>query len=80
MKYLFRLSFLIIAMTLTTVTAGADKYSRAWKEVDRLIEKDLPESAAEEINLIWDMAAKDNDSRPTYVGTVWYRRGKGNLR
>ena len=74
MRYLFRLSFLIIVMTLTTVTASADKYSRAWKEVDKLIEKDLPESAAEEINLIWDMAAKDNDSRQMLKSAVYLTR------
>ena len=74
MRYLFRFSLLIIAMTLTTVTASADKYSRAWKEVDKLIEKDLPESAAKEINDIWDMAAKDNDSRQMLKSAVYLTR------
>ena len=74
MRYLFRLSFLIITMTLTTVTASADKYSRAWKEVDKLIEQDLPESAAEEINHIWDMAANDNDSRQMLKSAVYLTR------
>jgi hypothetical protein len=37
-------------MTLTTATASADKYGRAWKKVEQLIEQDLPESAEKEIN------------------------------
>ena len=63
MRYLLRISFLIIIMTLTTATASADKYSRAWKKVDKFMKEDLPESAAKEINNIWDMAAKDRNSR-----------------
>ena len=59
MRYLLRISILIIIMTLTCSSASADKYSRAWKKVDALIKQDLPESAAEEINRIWDMAAGD---------------------
>ena len=63
MRYLLRISFLIIIMTLTTATASADKYSRAWKKVEKFMKEDLPESAAKEINHIWDMAAKDGDGR-----------------
>ena len=63
MRYLLRLSFLIIIMTLTTATASADKYSRAWKKVEKFVKEDLPESAAKEINNIWDMAAKENNGR-----------------
>lgn len=58
-----RISFLIIIMTLTTATASADKYSRAWKKVEKFMNEDLPESAAKEINHIWDMAARDGDGR-----------------
>ena len=58
-------------MTLTTVTASADKYSRAWKKVEECIKKDLPESAAKEINRIWDMAAKDNDGRQMLKSAVY---------
>ena len=49
MRYLLRITFLIIIMTLTTATASADKYSRAWKKVDKFMKEDLPESAAKEI-------------------------------
>ena len=63
MRRFVRLTLLIIIMTLTTATASADKYSSAWKKVEQLIDKDLPESAAKEINRIWDMAARDNDGR-----------------
>ena len=71
MRYLIRLSFLIIIMTLTSAAASADKYSRAWKKVDELIEKDLPESAAKETSRIWDMAAKDGDSRQLLKSAVY---------
>ena len=63
MRHLVKITLLIIIMTLTTVTASADKYSRAWKKVENYIKEDLPESAAKEINHIWDMAAKDGDGR-----------------
>ena len=74
MRYLLRITFLIIIMTLTTATASADKYSRAWKKVDKLIEEDLPESAAKEINAIWDMAARDNDGRQMLKSAVYLTR------
>lgn len=74
MRYLFRIAFLIIIMTLTTATASADKYSRAWKKVDKLIEEDLPESAAKEINSIWDMAARDGDGRQMLKSAVYLTR------
>ena len=74
MRHLFRISFLIIIMTLTTATASADKYSRAWKKVDKLIEEDLPESAAKEINSIWDMAARDGDGRQMLKSAVYLTR------
>ena len=63
MRHLLKITILIIIMTLTTATASADKYSRAWNKVDEFMKKDLPESAAKEINHIWDMAARDNDGR-----------------
>ena len=69
-----RISILIIIMTLTCSSASADKYSRAWKKVDAFIEKDLPESAAKEINNIWDMAAKDNDGRQMLKSAVYLTR------
>ena len=71
MRRLFKTTLLIIIMTLTTVTASADKYSRAWKKVEEYIKKDLPESAAKEINHIWDMAAKDNDGRHMLKSAVY---------
>ena len=37
MRYLLRIITLIIIMTLTTATASADKYSRAWEKVEKLI-------------------------------------------
>lgn len=74
MRYLLRISILIIIMTLTCSSASADKYSRAWKKVDAFIEKDLPESAAKEINNIWDMAAKDDDSRQMLKSAVYLTR------
>lgn len=74
MRYLLRISFLIIIMTLTCSSASADKYSRAWKKVDAFIEKDLPESAAKEINIIWDMAAKDGDGRQMLKSAVYLSR------
>ena len=69
-----RISILIIIMTLTCSSASADKYSRAWKKVDALIKQDLPESAAEEINRIWDMAAGDNDGRQMLKSAVYLTR------
>ena len=74
MRYLLRISILIIIMTLTCSSASADKYSRAWKKVDAFIEKDLPESAAKEINNIWDMAAKDDDGRQMLKSAVYLTR------
>ena len=74
MRYLLRISILIIIMTLTCSSASADKYSRAWKKVDAFIEKDLPESAAKEINNIWDMAAKDGDGRQMLKSAVYLTR------
>lgn len=74
MRYLLRISFLIIIMTLTCSSASADKYSRAWKKVDAFIEKDLPESAAKEINAIWDMAAKDGNGRQMLKSAVYLTR------
>ena len=71
MRYLLRITFLIIIMSLTTVTASADKYSRAWKKVEKLINEDLPESAAKEIDHIWDMAAKDKDGRQMLKSAVY---------
>ena len=71
MRYLLRISFLIIIMTLTTATASADKYSRAWKKVEKFVKEDLPESAAKEINNIWDMAAKENNGREMLKSTAY---------
>ena len=71
MRYLLRISFLIIIMTLTTATASADKYSRAWKKVEKYIKEDLPESAAKEVNNIWDMAARDGDGRQMLKSAVY---------
>ena len=70
MRYLKRI-ILIIIMTLTTATAGADKYSRAWEKVDNYIKEDLPESAAKVINQIWDMAAADGDGRQMLKSAVY---------
>ena len=71
MRRLFKITILIIIMTLTTATASADKYSRAWKKVENYIKEDLPESAAKEINNIWDMAAKDRDGRQMLKSAVY---------
>ena len=71
MRCLCKITLLIIIMTLTTATASADKYSRAWKKVEKLIKDDLPESAAKEINQIWDMAAEDNDGRQMLKSAVY---------
>ena len=71
MRRLFRITILIIIMTLTTSTASADKYSRAWKKVEKFIREDLPESAATEINHIWDMAAQDRDGRQMLKSAVY---------
>ena len=71
MRYLLRIITLIIIMTLTTATASADKYSRAWEKVEKLIEEDQPESAAKIINQIWDMAANDNDGRQMLKSAVY---------
>ena len=71
MRRLCKLILLIIIMTLTTVTASADKYSRAWEKVEKLIKEDQPESAAKIINQIWDMAASDNDGRQMLKSAVY---------
>ena len=71
MRQLFRISFLVIIMVFSTVTASADKYSRAWKKIDKLIERDLPESAAKEIIRLWDMAAGDNEYRQMLESAVY---------
>ena len=71
MRRLTKITLLIIIMTLTTATASADKYSRAWKKVENYIKEDLPESAAKEINNIWDMAAKDRDGRQMLKSAVY---------
>ena len=71
MRHLVKITLLIIIMTLTTATASAEKYDRAWKKVEQLIKEDLPESAAKEINLIWDMAAKDDDGRQMLKSAVY---------
>ena len=71
MRRLCKITLLIIIMTLTTATASADKYSRAWKKVENYIKEDLPESAAKEIYNIWDMAAKDNDGRQMLKSAVY---------
>ena len=57
-------------MTLTTATASADKYSRAWNKVEKYIREDLPESAVKEINHIWDMAVRDDDGRQMLKSAV----------
>ena len=74
MRHLIKITLLIIIMTLTTATASADKYSRAWKKVENYIKEDLPESAAKEISNIWDMAAKDNDGRQMLKSAVYLTR------
>ena len=74
MRRLIKITFLIIIMTLTTATASADKYSRAWKKVEEFMSKDLPESAAKEINNIWDMAAHDGDGRQMLKSAVYLTR------
>ncbi len=74
MRHLVKITLLIIIMTLTTATASADKYSRAWKKVEQLIKDDLPESAVKEINSIWDMAAKDGDGRQLLKSAVYLTR------
>ena len=71
MRHLVKITLLIIIMTLTTATASADKYSRAWKKVEKYIKEDLPESAAKEINHIWDMAAKDDNGRQMLKSAVY---------
>ena len=71
MRYLLRIITLIIIMTLTTATASADKYSRAWEKVEQLIKEDQPESAAKVINQIWDMAANDGDGRQMLKSAVY---------
>ena len=71
MRYLLKITFLIIIMTLTTATASADKYSRAWEKVDNYIKEDLPESAAKVITQIWDMAADDGDGRQMLKAAVY---------
>ena len=70
MRYLKKI-ILIIIMTLTTATASADKYSRAWEKVDNYIKQDLPESAAKVISQIWDMAADDGDGRQMLKSAVY---------
>lgn len=74
MRYLFKITLLIIIMTLTSATVSADKYSRAWEKVDDLIKKDLPKKAAEEINAIWDMAAREDNSRQMLKSAVYLTR------
>lgn len=71
MRHLCKITLLIIIMTLTTLTASADRYSRAWDKVEQLIEQDLPESAAKVINQIWDMAADDNNGRQMLKAAVY---------
>ena len=70
MRRLCKITLLIIIMTLTTATASADKYSRAWEKVDNYIKEDLPESAAKVITQIWDMAADDGDGRQMLKAAV----------
>ena len=64
MRCLCKITLLIIIMTLTTATASADKYSRAWKKVEKFVKEDLPESAAKEINNIRSIAIM---STPTSI-------------
>lgn len=71
MKKLFGHLILITVMTLTSLNASADKYERAWKLVDKDIEQDLPESAAEKVNGIFDMAAGDRDSKQMLKSAVY---------
>ena len=74
MRRLCKITLLIIIMTLTTVTASADKYSHAWEKVEQLIKEDQPESAAKVINQIWDMASNDNDGRQMLKSAVYLTR------
>ena len=71
MRHLVKITLLIIIMTLTTATASADKYTRAWKKVEEFINQDLPESAAKVITQIWDMAADDGDGRQMLKSAVY---------
>ncbi len=71
-------------MAFSCLPVRADKYSRAWKKVDMMIEKDLPQSAAKEIEHIWDMAAKDGNSRQLlrsacYMTRVDFEYGENNV-
>lgn len=61
-------------MTMTCLPLKADKYSRSWKKVETLMEKDLPQSAAKEIEHIWDMAAKDGNSRQLLKSACYLTR------
>lgn len=74
MRHIFRLTFLAVIMTLSCLPVKADKYSRAWKKVDLMIEKDLPQSAAGEIEHIWDMAARDGNSRQMLKSACYMTR------
>lgn len=74
MRRLCKIILLIIIMTLTTATASADKYSRAWEKVEQLIKEDQPESAAKVINQIWDMASDDHDGRQMLKSAVYLTR------
>ncbi len=71
MKRICRYLILMTIMTLTSITASADKYDRAWKQVDKDIAQDLPESAAEKVNDIFDMAARDHDSKQLLKSAVY---------
>ena len=63
MRYLSKISMLVAVLMLVTNTVSADKYTDAWKKVDELVKKDLPQSAAGEIGLIRDMALEEGNSR-----------------
>lgn len=58
-------------MTLISSNAGAFNYERAWKQVDKDMAQDLPESAADKVSGIFDMAARDHDSKQMLKSAVY---------
>ncbi|HEY4209698.1 MAG TPA: MG2 domain-containing protein, partial [Puia sp.] len=52
----------------------SDNYASAWKKVDSLVARNLPQSALTQINLIYSSASKDNNE-PQYLKALIYRLG-----
>ncbi len=74
-----RISLLFAAMLLAAVTAGAQSYSRMWKQVETYTAKDLPKSALAQVKQIEAKALREGDDAQLLRALLMERVYGGSL-